>query len=146
MDQEGPGFYFTNKLDNAHHYASPDGVILLCHISYTPTRIITSKIKPNSTVIKDLIDKSPNKLDTLTNFAENPRQAYNEALKLYQNSYNALDAYLKISGDFYRGSLIGYLNVLSKYYDGHIVNISSEKKHLIIFNPSIIQVINKLKI
>ena len=93
-----------------------------------------------------MIDESPNKLDVLTNFAEEPRQAYNEAVRLYQSCYNALDAYLRISGDFYRGSLSKYLEVLNKYYDGHIVDISSEKKHLIIFNPNIIKVINKLKI
>ena len=145
-DQEGPGFYFTNALDDARKYAGPAGSILLCKIKYVIPRLLSSRAKPSDSVIARLIKRSPDKLDTLSNFAEDPNQAYYMALRTYREYDTAKDAYQIIANDFYKGNSTGYLQALRQYYDGHLVERGLGVKHLVVYRPDIIQIINKFKI
>ena len=146
MEQEGTGFYFTNKLDDARGYAGPTGSILLCKIKYTIPRILPARARPSDSVIARLIKRSPDKLDGLSNYAEDPNQAYYTALRIYRDYDTAADAYQTIANDFYKGNSTGCLQALRQYYDGHIVERGLGIKHLIVYRPDIIQIINKFKI
>lgn len=159
-DQEGPGFYFTDDLENAKRYAEYKGIVLVCKMNYTKP-LLTDRSKPNKKVVIDLIKNSPqfneqdeegNPIGPLTDFDENPIQAFNKAVVGHMGYPQAKDAYQVLANTFYKNNPKEYLINLSKYYDGHIAlrqpgwihdNLIT---HLIVYNPNIIQVINKINL
>jgi hypothetical protein len=149
-DQEGPGFYFTSDFNNAKRYAENRGIILKCKINYK-TLIIkspTSNTKVNKKIVTDLILKSPNKDDVLTNFDENPKQALIQAINSYIGYEFAHDAYQTIANDFYKHTPKEYLQTISKYYDAQLTKLEGSTYgdlfHLIVYKPNIIQIIEKI--
>ena len=94
-DQEGPGFYFANTFNEAKHYAYPNGIILKCQVHYKKPILKTSKsnTKTNKKVITDLILNSPDKEYTLTNFDEDPKKAFLNAVNAYLQYDYAHDSY-----------------------------------------------------
>jgi hypothetical protein len=153
LNREGPGFYFTNSFENAKRYASPDGIILKCKINYKKLIIKgnTSNTKTNKKIVVDLINSSPDKDYTLENFDENPKVAMIKAVNAYLIHTDAHDAYQMIANDFYKYNHKEYLQVLSKYYDAQLTKLDNTFYgttiyHLIVYNPSIINVLNKFKL
>lgn len=153
LDQEGPGFYFTNSFENAKRYASPNGIILKCKVNYKKliNKSDTSNTQTTKKVIIDLINNSPDRDYTLENFDENPKVAMLKAVNLYLQHKNAHDAYQLIANDFYKYKSKEYLQVLSKYYDAQLTRhdntfYGATIYHLIVYNPSIITVLNKFKL
>ncbi len=151
-DQEGPGFYFTSNLNDARAYAQPNGIILKCHIDYKKLIIKsdTSSTKTNKKVLVDLINNSPNKEYTLSNFDENPRIAMINAVNAYLRYEDAFDSYQILARDFYRYEAKEYLETLSKYYDAQLTTKEGSMDghqlyHLIVYKPSIIKVLDKMK-
>lgn len=151
-DQEGPGFYFTSDFNNAKRYAENKGVVLKCKINYK-TLIIkgpTSNTKVNKKIVADLILKSPNKDDVLTNFDEDPRKALVQAINSYVRYGLAHDAYQTIANDFYKYNSKEYLQVISKYYDAQLTKLEGSTYgdiyHLIVYKPDIIQVVEKFSL
>lgn len=145
-DQEGPGFYFVNTFNDAKHYAYPKGVILKCQINYKKLILKTSKsnTKTNKKIITDLILNSPDKEYTLSNFDENPRKAFVNAVNAYLQYPYAHDAYQILARDFYRNDPQSYLRNLSKYYDAQLTDKDGGIFHLIVYKPDIIQVVEKI--
>lgn len=141
MDQEGPGFYFTNSYKNAMRYAEHRGIILTCKISYRVKKLLTEKSRPLKDVCQQLIWNSPDRDYRLQNWDENPSKAMTIALATYMQNDKAIDAYLTIKNDFYP---LGkeYLKIISKFYDGHVVKREGGVLHLIIYNPDLISVID----
>lgn len=153
LNQEGPGFYFTNSFENAKRYASPNGIILKCKVDYKKliNKSDTSNTQTNKKVIIDLINSSPDKDYTLENFDENPNAAMLKAVNAYLTHTDAHDAYQMIANDFYKYKPKEYLQVLSKYYDAQLTKhdntfYGSTIYHLIVYNPSIITVLDKFKL
>lgn len=153
LNQEGPGFYFTNSFENAKRYASPNGIILKCKVDYKKliNKSDTSNTQTTKKVIIDLINSSPDRDYTLENFDENPKVAMLKAVNLYLQHKNAHDAYQLIVNDFYKYKSKEYLQVLSKYYDAQLTRhdntfYGSTIYHLIVYNPSIITVLDKFKL
>lgn len=151
-DQEGPGFYFTSNLNDARAYAQPNGIILKCYIDYKKLIIKsdTSSTKTNKKVLVDLINNSPNKEYTLSNFDENPRIAMINAVNAYLRYEDAFDSYQILARDFYRYEAKEYLETLSKYYDAQLTTKEGSMDghrlyHLIVYKPSIIKVLDKMK-
>lgn len=147
-DQEGPGFYFTNSLENARSYAYPNGIVLKCKVNYKKLIIKgnTSNTKTNKKIVIDLINSSPDKDYTLENFDANPKVAMIKAVNVYLTYTDADDAYQRIARDFYRYDAKKYLQVLSKYYDAQLTKHPYSIYHLIVYNPSIINVLDKFKL
>jgi hypothetical protein len=151
-DQEGPGFYFTSDFDNAKRYAENKGIILKCKINYKKLIIKspTSNTKVNKKIVTDLILKSPNKDDVLTNFDENPKQALIQAINAYVRYELAHDAYQTIANDFYKYIPKEYLQTISKYYDAQLTKLEGSSYgdiyHLIVYKPDIIQVVDKTRL
>jgi hypothetical protein len=151
-DQEGPGFYFTSNLNDARSYAQHNGIILKCEIDYKKLIIKsdTSSTKTNKKVLVDLINNSPNKEYTLSNFDENPRIAMINAVNAYLRYEDAFDSYQILARDFYRYEAKEYLETLSKYYDAQLTTKEGSMDghrlyHLIVYKPSIIKVLDKMK-
>lgn len=147
-DQEGPGFYFTNSLQNARSYAYPNGIVLKCQVNYKKLIIKgdSSETKTSKKIIVDLINNSPNKDYVLENFDENPKMAMIKAVNSYLKYTVAYDSYQIIARDFYRHESKEYLQVLSKYYDAQLTKHPYSIYHLIVYNPALIIVIDKINI
>ena len=153
LNQEGPGFYFTNSFEDAKRYASPDGIILKCKVNYKKLIIKgdVSKTQTNKKIVVDLINSSPDKDYTLENFDENPKAAMIKAVNAYLSHTDADDAYQMIANDFYKHQSKEYLQVLSKYYDAQLTKrdntfYGTTIYHLIVYNSSIIKVLDKIKL
>lgn len=152
INQEGPGFYFTNSFENAKVYATGSGIILKCKINYK--KLINKNQKSNTLAIKkivvDLINKSPIRNEVLENFDENLNKAMLMAVNTYLQHRYAFDSYQLIQNDFYKNYPKEYLQVLSKYYDGQLTALKNslygDIYHLIVYNPSIITVLDKIKL
>jgi hypothetical protein len=154
LDQEGPGFYFTNDLENAKKYAEYKGIVLVCKMNYSK-RLLNDRSKPNKKVIEYLIRNSPEFNDEygpLTDFDENPKVAFNQAVANHLRYPQAKDAYQILANTFYKYNPKEYLINLSKFFDGHIALRQpgwfhdTLIKHLIVYNPNIIQVVNKIQL
>lgn len=147
-DQEGPGFYFTNGLQNARSYAYPNGIVLKCQVDYKKLIIKgdSSETKTRKKIVVDLINNSPNKDYVLENFDEDPQVAMIKAVNAYLKYTDAYDSYQIIARDFYRHESKEYLQVLSKYYDAQLTKHSGDIYHLIVYNPALIRVIDKIKV
>lgn len=151
-DQEGPGFYFTSDFNNAKYYAENRGIVLKCKINYKKVILknISPETKASKKIIVDLIQNSPNKEYTLENFDENPKVAFVKAVNAYLAYGLAFDSYQTIANDFYKHLPKKYLSVLSKHYDAQLTRLDNslygDIYHLIVYNPSLIQVIEKIKL
>jgi hypothetical protein len=147
-DQEGPGFYFTNNLQNAKGYAYPNGIVLKCKVDYKKLIIKgdVSETQTSKKIVIDLINNSPNKDSALENFDEDPKVAMIKAVNVYLKYTAAYDSYQIIARDFYRYNAKEYLQVLSKYYDAQLTKHDNTTYHLIVYNPNIITIIDKIKI
>lgn len=148
IDQEGPGFYFTNDLQNARSYAYPNGIVLKCQVDYKKLIIkgTASETKTSKKIIVDLINNSPNKDYVLENFDEDPRLAMIKAVNAYLKYTDAFDSYQIVARDFYRHDAKQYLQVLSKYYDAQLTKHDNTIYHLVVYNPALIRVIDKIKV
>jgi len=108
--------------------------------------LITEKIE-KTLFVEDLINSSPDKESSLSNWGENPNQAYRDALRVYLNNDNPVDAYQLIWNDFYGSYSKEYLQVLSKYFDGQLLKLQSltagDVYHFVAYTPTIITVLDK---
>jgi hypothetical protein len=138
-DQEGPGFYFTNDKKDAAGYAHPSGVILT--VKLTPRKLVSNTEPAPIKDIAYLIDKAPDKENTLMNWDENPAKALKMATKAMM-AETAKQTFENIWFDFYRNEPKQFLeNLVHLGYDGHYAERTSQ--HIIIYNPRIIKVIHK---
>ncbi len=137
--QEGPGWYFTNSMKDAMIYGDN---ILVCKINYK--NLVPNRV--NLSIIRKLILSSPDYEARLRDFDEEPAKAIQMALQSYAGQQKASQAYQAICGDFYGNKYKQYLSVLSKFFDADMVKRDSETRHLIVYNPEIIEVVDKFKI
>ena len=153
LNQEGPGFYFTSNFENAKRYAVPNGIILKCKVNYKKLIVKndTSNTIANKKIVIDLINNAPDKEYKLENFDENPKKAMLVAVNAYMHHKNACDVYQLIQNDFYKHNRKEYLQVISKYFDAQLTTLDNTfykatVYHLIVYNPNLIQPIDKIKI
>jgi len=131
LDQHGPGFYFTSSYDNAFMYGNVKKYIVT--IDKEP------KLKGgiNREEIKKLMKWAPDLEDSLTNWAENPKIAFDKAFNAMINTDSQYNAFLNVWYDFYRNNTKQYLINISKLgYDGIILNQNQGIKYYIMFNPN----------
>ena len=74
-----------------------------------------------------------------------------KAVNAYLNHDDAHDAYQLVANDFYKYNSKEYLQILSKYYDAQLTKLDNTYYggtiyHLIVYNPSLITVIDKFKL
>ena len=138
-DREGPGFYFTRDKKDAEHYAHPSGIVLTVDLS--PRRLVSSTDPAPVNHIRYLIDHAPDKETTLSNWDEDAKRALKLALQA-MTADNAKETFENIWFDFYRYAPKKYLEALIHLgYDGHLA--SRNQNHIIIYNPSVIKILDK---
>ena len=137
-DQEGPGFYFSSDYDDASRYAYPSGIVMTANID-------TSRLTPKTASEEDiefLLDEAdPEDLETsLSNWSENTTTAREMLIEAIMNND---DPYLTAWYEIYRYEPAHFLKAMVKLgYDGHIKipNQSLDIKHLIVYNPDVIEI------
>jgi hypothetical protein len=140
VDQEGPGIYFTTLFDDAAGYAE-GGYVYSARIS---PRLLydesEDKAVPEDLLLK-LVMMAPDWEDNAYNFSENPQKGANMAVSnSYEYNDNEKDVLLQIWIEFYRYSSVDFVrNCVKLGIDGIIVNRPTAK-HVIVYNPSIIEV------
>jgi len=145
-DQEGAGFYFSTSIKDAAMYSSKNGIILKVKLNYK--KLISSTKKGNKNLIKKLIISAPDYKETLLNWDENKHKALQMAINgIYDYNNTQKDEIQTIEADFYRHSPEKYLeNLIKLGYDGFIIDKEDGINHFIVFNPNIIEVIDKIDI
>ena len=139
-DQEGPGIYFTTSYDEAVGYAD-GGYVYTVRIE---PRLLydesEEKAVPEELLLK-LAMSAPNWEDHASNFSEDPESgAYQAVSSAYEYNDNEKDVLLQVWIEFYRYSPVDFVrNCVKVGIDGVIVN-RDNGKHIIIYNPSIIEV------
>lgn len=135
-DQEGPGFYFTDKEVNAQHY----GKVYKANLTLNKTVPLKGRI--NRREIKQMMRWAPDLEDTLTNWAENPNIAFQKAFDVIVNQNNPHQAFMSVWYDFYRGNEALYLQNMTKLgYDGVIIPQPDGSNHVVMFSPDKIQIV-----
>lgn len=140
-DHEGPGIYFTTSEDEAHRYGEN-----VYSVTLTPNMLF-DQIPPNTRKLVPIITKLVKMAEDwemkAQDYNENPIIGLNEFIKsTLQYNDNEKDCILQVWIDFYRYNPVEYVrNCVSLGIDGIIVNKDYEDiKHIIVYNPSIINV------
>jgi len=133
IDKEGPGIYFTSSKQDALHYGNKIHNVIL-----DLKKTVSTKGRPNVSNIKKLILwacnlQNENELQgideerywemALSNYGENPCQAFVEAVNSYSTyTQSSHEAFNTISNDFYKNNPIDFIkNMVKLGYDGVII-------------------------
>jgi hypothetical protein len=137
-DENGPGFYFTSNKEDALHYGQHQYEVKL-HLKKTVP--LKGKIKRKE--VEFLIKNAPNLYDTLTDWGEEPQEAFRYAVNSISNNDSPHDVFQTIWHDFYlrQNATDQYLtNMIKLGYDGVIIP-KNELVHVVVFNPQKIEMI-----
>ena len=146
-DQEGPGIYFTTSYDEAVGYAGgfdAGGYVYSARVS---PRLLYDESEEKG-IPEDLLIRlammAPDWEDHASNFSPDPQSgAYKMVASAYEYNDNEKDVLLQVWIEFYRYSTVDFVrNCVKLGIDGIIVNREGGK-HIIIYNPSIIEVREK---
>ncbi|MFA5366435.1 MAG: GNAT family N-acetyltransferase [Dehalococcoidia bacterium] len=147
-DQEGPGIYFTNDYDDAWMYGGHGGYMHTVRLS--PRKLLDEsshrKVSPKELV--NLIKMSPTWEDSATNWSENPEKGLYAAIdSFFKYSKNEKDLFQQVWYDFFRYYPKEFVRAMVGLgYDGQIIEKPNNRKHYIIYNPNIIEIIKAEKI
>ena len=146
-DAQGAGIYFASTQDDAAHYGDH---IYKVNIKgrFLDRNAPIDNVDPEElvTLIKMKEDWEMNAQD----YSEDPEAgAYEAASMAIQYNHDEAEAFQQIEADFYRYDSVNYVrNMVKLGYDGIIVDAPSDvpgDKHIIVFNPSAITFIEKVK-
>lgn len=145
IDQNGPGFYFTQDIDDAKGYGDR-----VYEYELNLRKTVPTKGKINIAEIQKLMKLSSNLNDVLMNWGENKNVAFREALSAMIDAETPFHAFTNVWYDFYRDHPKQYVeNMIKLGYDGVIIkgsegygNISTT--HIIVFNPNSIKKIRRI--
>ncbi len=136
-DQEGPGFYFTTLKEEAARYTDHGGIII--SVELNPRKLVSGK--PNKAELTKLIKMAPDYKMTLTDWGEDPYDAFETVINGMMDNDTKYDAFQSVWYDFYRYEPADYLrNVVKLGYDGH--KGVTLKYAIVIYNPKAIKVID----
>ena len=148
-DQQGPGIYFTTSYEEALAYAGNKGEGFVYKVKINP-RLLYGEDTGKRTIpvgkLKKLVMMANNWKDNAQNFAQHPIMGVREFLSsAYDYNDSDKDTLLQVWIDFYRYEGREFVrNCVKVGIDGVIVNrYENDGKNIIIYNPSIIQLLEK---
>lgn len=144
-DQNGPGFYLTNNIDDAYKYGKYIHEITFKRKPVQPYKNIRNLGKNIGTrvFLENLIKMNPNYEHILTNWDENPKKALNFAANsLIENNENCVELLLSLWYDFfyYEPKLFIKIMVEQVGFDGFERKQNETDKHFILWNSDIINI------
>jgi len=82
------------------------------------------------------MQQAPDLADTLTNWAEDPKEAFQNAFQAMMQQDNPHQAFMSVWYDFYRGHEAAYLTNMTKLgYDGVVIPQHDGVVHVVMFSP-----------
>ena len=142
----GPGIYFTRLKYQANGYAGDSGYVYTVTVDLDPKRTLEDNTRPNAKVLKKFIDRCPDK-ELLYNYSpSNFSIAAKKAIDMNMESRNMLDAVLGLYNDLYQMDAVLFAKVMTEAgYDAlyHKVSDDPDAIHLIVYNPSIINIVDE---
>jgi hypothetical protein len=141
-DQEGPGLYFTTSYDEALGYAD-GGYVYEVRVSPRLLFDESEEKDINKDVLEKLVFLSENWEDHASNWDPNPKIGVENMIdSAYKYNDNEKDVLLQIWIEAYRYDGVNFVrNCVKVGIDGIIVN-RENGKHVIIYNPKIIELTN----
>lgn len=138
-DQEGPGIYFTTKFEDARGYGE------YVHIVRLSPRKLLDESDHNDIPRDQIVNLIKNSSDWETqaqNWSEDPESGVEIAVdSIFEYAENEKDLFQQIWYDFFRNDPLTYVREMVRLgYDGQIIDKSNDVKHLIIYNPNIIEI------
>lgn len=139
--QEGPGIYFTTSIKDARRYG--DKIMEVRLKIKNPVSTNKRRSAPRMQIMK-LVKMSPNVDDVLQNFDINPDRAFKKAVDAmieYEDGPHL--QFLQVWYDFYRHNEVDYVrNMVKLGYDSIIVDRVDGVNHIIVLDPSIIEILD----
>jgi len=144
-DQEGPGIYFTTDFEDASGYGS-----YIYSVRINGDKFLDDENPASNVDVEELVSLIKMSEDWEMNaqdWAEDPEHgAYEAAHSAIQYNDTERDVFQQIWVDFYRYKAVDYVrNMVKLGYDGMVVTGYRDReniKHIIVYNPSIIEVID----
>lgn len=137
-DLHGPGIYFTSSKDEALHYGN-----FLITAKLKLQKVIKKNQKANLEIVKKMINMAPDKDDVLSDFAENPTRAFDNAVKQLFVENNAKETYERIAHTFYKDDNKLYCENMSKLgFDAVKIKVNGGCYYYIVLNLKAIEIIN----
>lgn len=137
-DQEGPGIYFTSDQGDARGYGQ-----YVYQVTLSPKKLVSTKNgQANKLQLERLIKMSPDWKEDAQNWDENPSRGLRMAIESNLD-YNDTphEQFQQIWIDFFRYKPKDYIKgMIQLGYSGVIVNKENNRKHFIVFDPSIIKI------
>jgi hypothetical protein len=140
-DQEGPGIYFTNSIEDAKMYGE-----FIHEAVFTP-RLLWDQTPTNPKKLRPLVTKmtlaAPDWEMHAQNYDENPRRG---AMQFVESAleYNDTekDVAQQVWYDFYKNNPVDFVrNMVKLGVDGLMVKREHGVVHFIIYNPSALKVV-----
>jgi hypothetical protein len=139
--KEGCGFYFTTDRQDARGYAFPKGRLLTCELQIN--RLVPLKGRIKQQEVETIIKAAPDLDDTLTNWDENPRIAFRNAVRsMIECSDSPKEVFEQIWYDFYRKNPADFLTQMVRLgYDGCVIPRVDGVSHVVMYNVAKIKIV-----
>lgn len=140
-DQEGPGIYFTTSRDDARGYGE-----FLYSVILRPNKLIdeTSSENINPDELVEIIKTLPEWEGDAQNWAEDPETGLQMAVdSAIEYNDTEKDVFQQVWIEFFRYRPILFVKgMVTLGYDGQIIEKENGRRHVIVYNPDIIEVTN----
>jgi len=142
VDQEGPGIYFTTSYDESTYYGKNIYTVKL-HGNFLDDENSSDSVDKNQ--MEKLIRMGEDWEMNAQNWAEDPEYGLQISIKDFiKYNQNEKDVFLQIWIEYYRYDTVNFVRNMTKLgYDGIVVtpNGGTKRKHIIVYNPNIINFI-----
>lgn len=140
-DQEGPGIYFTSDRDDASGYGK-----FLYSVILRPNKLVNeiSSDNVNPEELGELIKTLPEWEMQAQNWDENPESGLLMAIDDFiEYNETEKDVFQQVWIDFFRYNPALFVKGMVKLgYDGQIIEKENGRRHVIVYNPDIIEITN----
>jgi len=139
-NQLGPGIYLTNDPKEARNYSYPDGYVYKLNLINT-SNLVPKDIEINQDQIEQLLKSAPDLTGSLSDWDEDPKEAYKMLLDSILNNDDMTEALQSVWIETYKQKEKDFCsNCIKVGIDGIIVQTGSST-HYVLYNPSIIQIV-----
>ena len=145
-DQEGPGIYFTTDSSDAVKYAEGGGYVY--EVNLKVNNLVSNEPKSNleylTKPITKLIKMNPNWKNVAKGYDEGLDDMVAQYIHMAQSEK---EAFVAVYMNVYKENATMFVrNMVKLGYDGLYLPMKDEGAHIVIYNPSLIRVVNSKQI
>jgi len=149
-DQEGPGIYFTTKIDEAMGYAKQGGYIYTVELH--PKNMLSDKmgqgfehLKP---AVTKLIKSSPNWKGLAMGYDDDVNEGLNELVYQFIGmGQSEKEVFVNLYHEVFKENAVLFVRGMVKLgYDALYLPAKDEGGHIVVYNPKIIKVLNQKQV